>query len=61
MTQQKFSLRGMGISVIHLREINPLGWAGGAPLLGQVRRIVIEHRRKVEHDKHKPAKSDLLP
>lgn len=46
---------------MNLREINPLRWTGGTALLGQIARIVIQHRRKVEHDKCKPAERDLSP
>jgi len=57
MTWPKFSFRGM--SVKHLREVNPLGRTGGPSLFGQVRGVVIEHRRKVEHDKRKSGKRYL--
>ena len=36
------------------REVDPLGWTSSAVLLGQVGRIVVEHRYKVEDDKQKP-------
>lgn len=49
------------MNVVNLREVNPLGRAGCTSLLSQVRRVVIEHRRKVEHDKHKPGKRYLPP
>lgn len=40
---------------MNLREINPPGRASRATLLGQVRRVVIQHRQKVKHDERKPA------
>ena len=43
------------------REIYPPRWASGAALLRQIARIVIQHRRKVEHDKRKPAERYLSP
>lgn len=44
-----------------LREVDPLGWTSSAALLGHVRRVVIEHRRKVEDDKHESAERYLHP
>ena len=53
--------RGMGIIVVDIREVDPLGWTRSTALLGQVRRVVIEHRRKVENDKRKPGEGYLQP
>jgi hypothetical protein len=53
------ALSGEGESAVNVREVNPLGWTGCTSLLGQVPRVVIEHRRKVEHDEQEPAKRDL--
>lgn len=48
-----------GISVMNLREVDPLGWPSSAALLGQVPRVVIKHRCKVEDDKHEAAERYL--
>jgi hypothetical protein len=47
------------ISEIDLREVNPLRRTGGTVLRGQVPRVVIQHRCKVEDNKHKPAERYL--
>lgn len=60
MTSRKFFVQGeVEINEIHLREVNPLGRTGSPSLLSQICRVVIEHRRKVEHNKRKSAKRYL--
>lgn len=44
---------------MNLREVDPLGWPSSAALLGQVPRVVIKHRCKVEDDKHEAAERYL--
>ena len=46
---------------MNLREVDPLGWTSSAPLFGEVRWVVIEHRCKVEDDEHEPAEGYLQP